>query len=102
MGKPRMEDTKAACNRIKSNRRYSRKALKGKSLCIPIKIDDTKLICKTTLLHNIFTGTDTIGSHAIKCKSANIYPTTHQKLKCTNKHAIDALNKYRKFHRKQK
>ncbi len=91
---PKLPDIQAACNAIKQERKYARK-LKGKGICTPLKIDDTNFTCVTNVGYNPCTENYTIRSHGIKCKKNIIYPTTNQKLKCTNIHALEQLNKRR-------
>ena len=89
-----LSDEQVACNMIKQKREYARK-IKGKGICVPLKIDNTNLTCITNVGYNPLTENYTIRSHGIKCKKNIIYPTTIQKLKCANAHVIEVLNKYR-------
>ncbi len=92
----KLTDTQAACNIIKRKREYARKS-KGKEIRTSLKIDNTNLACVTNVGYNPCTENYTIRSHGIKCKKNTIYPTIHQKLKCTNTHALDLLNKSREY-----
>ncbi len=56
MGRPKFDDTKAACNYIQSKRKYSRK-IKCKEIGIPLEINDvdTKILAKTICQYNPLT-----------------------------------------------
>ena len=98
----KLEDTKAVCNIIKRMRAQSR-TLKRKYIGVPINIDDEiKTINRTDVSYNPSTGTVVISTSGLKCKGIYAYPTKFQKLKCTNQHALDMLEKIREYDRKRK
>lgn len=92
----KLEDSVAAYNMIKCSREYARK-LRIKALFVPVEIDGVTLRARTNLYYNPSTGKCGIGAHGINFKNVGIYPTTHQKLKCINKHGIDMLKKQREY-----
>ncbi len=93
-GRPKLEDVVAACNMIKSIRKY-RKKLKHKGIKIPLDIIDVLLRSQIIVGYNPSTENITISScgisHGINC----IYPTKFKKLKCINQHTLDVLKKKR-------
>ncbi len=98
----KLEDTKAACNIIRRMRIQSR-ALKRKCISTPIIIDDNiRIINRTDLDYNPSTGHIGISTLGLKCKGIYAYPTKNQKLKCTNQHALDMLEKIRDADRKRR
>ncbi len=99
VGRPKIDDTKAACNMIKRMRKQNKKNLK-KSITIPLHIGEIRIGCMLVIAYN--PSTDYVGkAHALKCKRAVIYPTINQKLRCTNSHALELLEKEREFTRKR-
>lgn len=93
----KLEDTKAACNIIKRMRAQARN-LKRKCISISIIIDnEIKAINRTDLDYNPSTGHIGISTLGLKCKGIYAYPTKNQKLKCTNQHALDMLEKIREY-----
>lgn len=100
VGRPKIDDTKAACNMIKRMRKQNKKNLK-KSITIPLDMGDIKIGCMLVIAYN--PSTDYVGkAHALKCKRAVVYPTVHQKLRCTNSHALELLEKERECTRKRR
>ncbi len=101
MSRQRLPYEITACNIIKSHRKYCKK-FKHKCITIPIgKIDGVNLSCRTESVYNPSTGNVSTSSYGIKCgKTTIIYPSTHQKLKCTNQHAVDMVNKARELQKK--
>lgn len=99
-GRPKLDDTKAACNMIKRMRKQNRRQVK-KSITIPLHIDDIKIGCNLIITYN--PSTDCVSeAHSLKCKRAVVYPTVHQKLRCANQHALDLLEKERELTRKRR
>jgi hypothetical protein len=88
------DDSKIACNLIKRSRRYSRNIVK-KSISTPFKIDGINLRNKIIINHNPFTGAISLSCNGIGNRYVTVYPTRHQKLNCTNEHALDMLKKQR-------
>ncbi len=105
MARPRIDDIKAACNIIKLGRKNARRR-KHKTLTVPLTIDDINLGLRIDINYNPSTECSSISPYGINYKGITIYPTTHEKLKCTNQHALDTLEKARKsardFFRKKK
>jgi len=96
MGRNRLPDEIAACNLIRQQRKSERESRKSK--CITIRINKENDIFITTKLFSTYNiNTNVISyTHALHIKNAFIYPTTHQKLRCIDHHAIELLNKKRK------
>lgn len=94
----KLPDILAACNLIKRIKKYGREHQKSKSLLIPFIIDEFKLYVHIGIIYNNKTHNVNCG-HGIRFKKIIIYPTTNQKLKCTNKHALDYLEKERLYSR---
>ncbi len=90
-----------ACNMIKSIRKSRKKSNISKTISVPLKIDDIKVSLRTMLGHNILTKSDLIKGSGIGYKTLCICPTTNQKLKCTNQHALDMLNYNRKINKER-
>jgi hypothetical protein len=88
------DDSKIACNIIRSIRRYSRNIVK-KSISIPFEIDGINLRSRLIVNCNPFTGTISLNGNGIGNRYITVYPTTNQKLNCTNRHALDMLKKQR-------
>ena len=95
-GRPRIDNAKAACNIIKAIRKYHKLNIIHKSISTSFKIDDISIANRTAVNYNILTGNISVSSYGISYKKICICPTVNQKLKCTNQHAIDVLNKNRK------
>lgn len=98
VGRPKIDDTKAACNMIKRMRKQNRKQVK-KSITIPLHIDDMKIGCNLIITYNPSTKCVS-DAHSLKCKKAVIYPTVHQKLRCVDQHTLDILEKERESTRR--
>ena len=91
----KLDDNKAACNIIKSHREYNKNKT-TKNISIPLfKEDKTYVRSRLHLSFNNKTGFISIGGHSLSWKTLDVYPTTNQKLKCTNKHALDVLDQNR-------
>ena len=90
----KLPDEIAACRLIKRMRKYN-KTRKFKTISIPLNTNDAKLSSRLSLEYNPSTEHENISSHGLVYKRICIYPTTKQKLKCINKHAIDYLEKQR-------
>ncbi len=95
----KISDTQAACNLIKRIRRQKRHVQIHKQISIPLleeegcKIYGTlKIEVRKSTKHENF-----ISSLLIyyKNKITQVYPTTHNRLRCTNIHALDLLKKER-------
>lgn len=99
VGRPKIDDTKAACNMIKRIRKQNKKNLK-KSITVPLRIGEIRIGCMLVIAYN--PSTDYVGkAHALKCKRAVVYPTVNQKLRCTDNHALELLEKERECTRKR-
>lgn len=98
-GRPKIDDTKAACNMIKRMRKQNRKNLK-KSVTVPLHIGEIRIGCMLVITYNPSTKCVS-EAHAIKCKRAVIYPTVHQKLRCVNRHTLELLEKEREYTKKR-
>lgn len=90
----KLPDEIAACNLIKRERKYHKK-FKYKCIIIPLDINDVNISNKMTLHYNPSTEHIDISPHGIGYKTICIYPTTKQKLKCTNPHALEYLEMHR-------
>ena len=99
VGRPKLDDTKAACNMIKRMRKQNKENLK-KSVTVPLHIGEIRIGCILVIAYNPSTGY--VGkAHALKCKRAVVYPTVHQKLRCVNRHTLELLEKERECTRKR-
>ncbi len=87
-------DSKIARNIIKGIRRYSRNIAK-KSISTSFEIDEIKLRNRIIVNYNPFTGKVSLSVNGIGNRYITVYPTKHQKLNCTNEHALDLLRKQR-------
>lgn len=88
------DDSKIACNIIKSIRKYSRNIVK-KTISIPFEIDGINLRSRVVVNYNPLTGTISLSGNGIGNRRVTVYPTKNQKLNCTNRHALDMLEKQR-------
>ncbi len=94
-GHNKLKDEVAACNIIRCKRKYAHN-YKHKTITIHFYIDNIKLSSPTFSNYNPLTKNYSICGSGIRYKNIEIHPTTHQKLKCINQHALDYLNSERK------
>ena len=93
-GRPRIDDIKRACNIIKQYRKNARKRI-GKTIRVPL--EDKSLNNILCLKYNPDTKNISFACSGIGYKKIAVYPKTNKKLKCTNKEALDMLEKQRKL-----
>lgn len=93
-----LTDTIAACNMIRGQR------LKNKKMKIKgIRTDfdnNEKIYTRLNLFLNPSTGT-VIMSHCLRYGRLAFYPTTNQRLWCTNRHALNKLHHKRVYDRER-
>ncbi len=99
MTKLKLSDEQAACNYIKRIREYCKKS-KSKCTRTPLNINDAHIDNIIVLKHNPLTKKDSFSCAGIGYKKIAIYPTTNQKLRCTNQHALDVMKKHKEFSKK--
>lgn len=95
MGK-KLPDTIVACNIIKYQRQKNR-TLKHKNIRVDFD-NDEKLYTRLVLVFNPVTGTVS-WAHCLRYKRLAFYPTTNQRLRCTNQHALNMLDHAREYQR---
>ncbi len=96
--KNKLPDTLAACRLIKRQRKFSRlKKIKR----ISVRLEDVRVTAVTNI--HYYPPTNSISfSHCLYSNRCSFYPTTNKRLKCTNQHALDMLNKKREKNKRHK
>ncbi len=89
----KLPDEIAACNLIKRVRLYARHGMKHKSVSIPLR--KFGLRAQLIITYRRSTGHVSL-AHTLMYHQCGFSPTTHQKLICTNQHALNVLNINRK------
>jgi len=94
----KLPDEIAACNYIKRWRAYGKKNYLRKSLSVALP--EYGLRMGIIFVYNKKTQCISF-AHCLKFRRISIYPTTNQKLKCTNQHALEVLEQQRTRSRKR-
>ena len=90
------KDLESACNIIKGLRLYSKKNRLGRGVSVRLFKENSRVVVATLHISYNKKSKEISFSHGLRWSGVDIFPTTNQKLKCTNDHALKMLDRHRK------